>query len=231
MLRKKPTKIITELKEGDHGEDGRMVHILICDDGIYSGTQMSQLVIDETIIASKYVLHKYVDPNFMMKINLHLVCPFMTTKGINKINERKFNVEKMSFKVDIYYDFLMQTLKELLDGEEYELSKIFRLGADAVPIYFDHKMPDYVSSLPRVYRQRQIKCDEDADRQFMDNMVHNCPNMGDRLGTVASYKCPIPPYKFRGHLDKVEMLNTKQYLEWIINNSLDIFIESNIIKI
>ena len=135
--------------------------ILLIDDCIYSGNQMS-----DTIAAMANTQKKSVQivlfVSFMSNDGLKLI---IETKNTNrKIQNCAFTLPKHQYIIQPLS--LYMTVDELVKVMKYYLVHYFKLGhveqLDAVtsaskhelvkfPIYFDHKLADYLSSFPLIY--------------------------------------------------------------------------------
>jgi len=117
--------------------------ILITDDCIYSGEQIRNII-------------EYMNNNRNLKLNIYLFISFMTYEGLNKINKEfsnnsyldncKLHLVDNIYYIDkpINYYISIENIKLL---EEYYSIDI----KNRYLIYFDHKMPDYYSTIPLIY--------------------------------------------------------------------------------
>jgi|694.fasta_scaffold29269_2 hypothetical protein len=117
--------------------------VLITDDCIYSGEQM-RLIIEYMINSRK------------LNLDIYLFISFMTYEGLNKItNEFINNINLITCNLklmeNIYY--IDKTVNNYLNIDEIDLLEDYY----SCPInhryllYFDHKMPDYYSTIPLIY--------------------------------------------------------------------------------
>lgn len=179
LLNKKPIDVVNYLSN-DHNDK----HILLCDDGIYSGTQMSEIL---------FSIYKFTENN---KVNL--IIPYITTDGLKYINDR--------FRVNIYYNVLMNGVKDILSNDEYNLIKqIIVSNKNVSTYYFDHKLPDDYSTLHFLYNDGRVKCNQmDFERYDVGTLLHNCDNY--------KYNCPPPPYQFTND-ERILLLTRDEFIK------------------
>lgn len=140
-----PIKIIN--LTSDQIDPDKQVHYVLVDDFIFTGTQM----IYSIDLKLHYNAHKY---------KIHVVCVGIGPEGLRKLSSRGIIVF-----YDKEYASLGQLVKESNYSSKYqhyraELSKRFGQPfidpidyMNNVPIYFEHKMPDVMSSFPHIIVQ------------------------------------------------------------------------------
>lgn len=118
-------------------------NILIIDDCIYSGEQM-RLIIEE--MTNKRNLN----------LNIYIFISFICITGLNRIKEEFINNSelnncKLLFSEYIYY--IDKSINHYLSIDEIKiLEDYYSIDMDErYLIYFDHKMPDYYSTVPLIY--------------------------------------------------------------------------------
>jgi len=117
--------------------------ILITDDCIYSGEQIRNII-------------EYMNNNRNLKLNIYLFISFMTYEGLNKINKEFSNNSyldncKLHLVDNIYY--IDKSINYYISIENIKLlEEYYSIDIkNRYLIYFDHKMPDYYSTIPLIY--------------------------------------------------------------------------------
>lgn len=117
--------------------------VLITDDCIYSGEQM-RLIIEYMINSRK------------LNLDIYLFISFMTYEGLNKITNEfinNINLITCNLKLMEHIYYIDKTINKYLNIDEIDLLEDYY----SCPInhryllYFDHKMPDYYSTIPLIY--------------------------------------------------------------------------------
>lgn len=224
LLPRKPTIIATHKRELTQN-----IPILLCDDGVYSSLQMSDILIK--------LMHKNMNDQ-----NIHLITPYITEFGIKnlmlvcKLMSDDTESQKTLY---IHYTVLMKPVIDPIDvqadsvcyadGKEKNvymegdwsplyalrhrpyINRLYLEGAYCskssktglpffrairqIPIYFDHKLPDSVSSFPGMYSYNVI-----IAKYIRRGLIsETTPNSGMITGCAPAKndtsKCPPPPYK------------------------------------
>jgi len=117
--------------------------ILIPDDCIYSGEQL-RLIIEE------------MNNNRNLILNIHLFISFMTIKGLDKVKKEFSNNSNLNnCKLCLpYYNYNIDKLiNNYLSINEIKILEDYysTYMNNRYLIYFDHKMPDYYSTVPLIY--------------------------------------------------------------------------------
>jgi hypothetical protein len=163
------------------------INILLCDDGIYSGKQMSAVI-------SKVIMSFFNFQNSEklknIKLMIHIICPYITNYALDNFD--KFNNTK------IYYQKIIKMTKEIMseDDIKYINSHNILVSPNSSPIYMEHKMPDFMSSIPDLYgssnltEDRDITCKNKVDYR-LKYIIENCSFLEETKNEV----CPHPIYK------------------------------------
>jgi hypothetical protein len=117
--------------------------ILIPDDCIYSGEQL-RLIVEE------------MTNNRNLKLNIHLFISFMTNKGLDKIKNEfsnNSNLDNCKLYLPYYIYNIDKSINNYLSDKEIKiLENYYSIDMNnRYLIYFDHKMPDYYSTVPLIY--------------------------------------------------------------------------------
>jgi antitoxin component HigA of HigAB toxin-antitoxin module len=134
--------------------------------------------------------------------NIHIVCAYIGKQSINKIENKSYTT--------LYYGEELKNMIELLDKFDYELcnkaiNKMFTIQRGetfksnymkSYPIYFDHKIPDAVSSFPTFFGAGEYISSK-GETFYIDNIVKNCnkQNIDDLLDGSTLHTCVPPIYK------------------------------------
>jgi hypothetical protein len=205
LMNKKPNKIFTNPAE----YESNISNIVMCDDAIYSGTQMARTL--------GYTADKLKDK----KINL--LCPFISNMGINVIK----SVSDMN--VQIYYNELdkLLSLEYYFENDDnlkqfaYPFSIqnmfVFDMRKPPHPFYFDHRVADNMSSLPFLYELGQVNFrDQNGKfkRVILNSLLENCKLSDNEIKEIKNHKgglvkflekCPVIPY--RSNIDKSAVID------------------------
>ncbi len=163
-------------------------YIVCCDDASYSGQQLSSALM-----------------HFNQKYNLMVIIPFITQQAMKKITDTSDNIT-------IFFHEYLKTAKEYLEDINYyqnlsigdiyslesKLAKEFKTDsvvlANTVPVYFDHKIADYVSSFPTIYGSGESANCSDQTFTFIDNCIP-LKKRNVMMGTLKGHSCAEPFYK------------------------------------
>ena len=209
LLKIKPMEIVskTGLQKYYSGSGYKKeLNILICDDGSFSGKQMS-VVIEDVIYNPSYMT---------FWIEFHIILPFITKNAKKRLMEIRETLKKdIRFKrkivhINIYsnYEIIKNEGLGYLYEDEYRAS-----------IYFDHKIPDDLSTFSRLYSQgrQQFNIDnlsciwrnpevslitkKDLETGKVEDCIHN-----------SGYGCPKPTYKNRNDVENVKLITPDDYI-------------------
>jgi hypothetical protein len=185
LMNKKPIGIITSFKE----LTDEMKNIIVCDDAIYSGQQMSQTF-------------KNFDEEPIDKHLFHILCPFISEASM----ERLYNMDQ--FNKNFYYTHIMKTFLDVYkdneddeDADFFEVISLFSIKRTNYPIYFDHRVADTLSSFAHVYELGRICLRKEKKCIYLNSLLTNCQHadiMTDSKINDAQKlmeKCPPIPYR------------------------------------
>ena len=198
---KKEVNIITnfnnsELKKGDK--------IVLIDDCIYSGTQMSETISDI------YIYNKE-------SYDFYLLVSYISIPGLYRVLDFFYLNENLnnSSITNAKYQYLLKSTNSILTEKEMDLMNRFyyvkNLFNNKYMIYFDHKLADIVSTLTDFYLGivpnkknlatiiNDYKYNKSIQNRYSDNIqvipvIKNCKHYTKNLD-IMSPKCPAPPYK------------------------------------
>lgn len=179
----------------------KQVNYVLVDDFIFTGTQMT-----------------YSIEHFDLKLNYnardykkHVVCGGIGPEGLNKLSSRG---------VTVFYGKEYASLGQLVKMSEYrtnyaqyrsELSKKFGQPfidpidyMNNIPIYFEHKIPDVMSSFPHIIIQVAKNCIWDENTDINDGSSQHTP-------------CGKPFYKtVNDTKGKVDQMKEKQFMKRLV---------------
>jgi hypothetical protein len=208
-LKTKPIDILLNIKIAIQLY-GDSVEYLIVDDCSYSGTQIVEQVLysDASEAMYKYP-SSYLIKNDVYKktqfkpvqehnIKVHLFIPYLSFIAWNKIQELKLLT---CFDIILYEKYILNELAVVLNEED--ASKLYKLYSNfyknfnplnLIPIFFDHKIADVVSTIELILIKGQV-LDNPASKLIF---VEPCDKLYDKMEEKDIYKllyCPIPPYQ------------------------------------
>ena len=191
ILKRKPSNIITDIDS-----DISVKNILICDDCVLSGSQM-ELLINEKI--------KFRNVN----VSIHLLAPV-----ISKVAKEKLS--KLDNKI-MYYNKIEDNLEEYKKNENVLLDDF--VEGKKMRIYFDHKIPDNMSTFYYLYLNDKTRIFLDVDKKnclqknsFKSNIFEVIKNRAEEHAheLVEIPNIPIIPYKnYRDELEKIYSVELK----------------------
>ena len=130
-------------------------HLVLVDDAIYSGTQMSDILMTVRRAERNQAYEQH---------DFALLAPFCTVAATKKI---KHVFRDNPFRFTIYCASTMKPLEELLNDDVLDTLEAFRrLDTMLFPYVFQHKLPDDVSSFPEIYSEVMQNCDTEDMRCF-----------------------------------------------------------------
>jgi len=190
--------------------------IYILDDCIYTGSAMRNNLIE---------IQKYKEINKFL--NIIIICPYISDEGIYKLTIKEEQIKyNYSLKIGKYnniskyniYNYisfsealLLQSYYPNIDDIENLDDDRYNIWFDGYLLYFNHKLPDYASSIPLFYmgvipnnynkrifnrrkRTKNIKLLL-LDLQIIP-LIKNCNYNGYNINTTMPI-CPYPPYKLK----------------------------------
>lgn len=217
-LKVKPYDILLNLRIGIqlYGDE---YDFLIVDDCIYSGTQIVDQVLYENASEALYkfsdsfvVKSEMLKPMFkpvqMKNININLVVPYLSLIGNNKLCDVGLLT---SLNIIKYNKYIVNPFRNVLNIDD--LNKLydfyrsfdFNLNTDnLIPIFFDHKISDALSTIELVLIKGQVLDDKTKRKVFIDACEYNKEKNPfyqnfDSSKSDFNYKklyCPQPPYIF-----------------------------------
>jgi hypothetical protein len=217
-LKIKPYDILLNLRIGIqlYGDE---YEFLIVDDCIYSGTQIVDQVLYEN---SSESLYKFTD-SFVVKsemtkpmfkpvqiknININLVVPYLSIIGNNKLCDVGLLT---SLNIIKYNKYIVNSFKNVLNVDDliklFEFYRSFGYNLDTnnlIPIFFDHKISDSLSTIELVLIKGQVLDNKNKRKVFIDACDYNKEinpfyELFDNSKPNFIYNklyCPQPPYIF-----------------------------------
>jgi len=176
-------------------------NLMIIDDCVYSGDQMSSTIAGINIDSGKKV-----------NIDIYMIVPYISDSGRNKVksffnkNDNLKKVSKMIFLKDTYTIKQCKSIITDADKTEFnELLKYFPPIASKHLIYFYHKLADLVSVPTYLYlgfvpNELNGKPITTAKSKMIIPIIKNCKHYTKNID-IMSPKCPFPPYK--KEIDKI----------------------------
>jgi len=143
LLHPKPVDVLNTIENINFITD-----YLIIDDAMYTGIQMSDNIM--------YILRD-IDVNRFPDITIHIVVPYYTYISIENLDN---DLTNLGINIKIYKLINMKTLKKYLYDHINNIERlriidiytyIFKIELNHIPLYFDHKLPDNISSYPKMY--------------------------------------------------------------------------------
>lgn len=207
-LKTKPDDILLNIKIAIqlYGDN---VEYLIVDDCSYSGTQIVEqvLYVDASESMYKYP-NSYLIKNDVYKktmfkpvqqhnIKVHLFIPYLSYIAWSKINELNLLT---CYDIIRYEKYILNEFGTILSQEDsnklYELYSNFYKNynpLNLIPIFFDHKIADGLSTVELILTKGQVLDNYNSRLIF----VKPCDTLYDNLSEQYLFKqlyCPIPPY-------------------------------------
>jgi len=197
-LYKEPVDIMN-VSTSDLSKASTDINYVFCDDFIFSGTQMW------------YALDLFrMKVSYRTDYHIYIICGGVGSTGLSKLS---------GYGAKLYYGTLCPTLGDIIKKSQYKdkyntLKKFmsFQFGqpfidrieyTNCIPIYFEHKLPDAMSSFPHI----------------ITNVIRDCVWNDDTLiedGSSEQTKCAHPFYKVidmnKGKIDREQ---ERTYLEKI----------------
>jgi hypothetical protein len=202
-------------------------NIIYLDDASYSGSQMSMNIGTSEINSNP----AYIVIPYMTDISKYRIKNIAEGGFINGISykRREYQIlcnNRMRSVLGYMQDMLgMQLSEERLDEINIKINEKFNIGIkdksygieNCVPIYFDHKIADYLSSFPTIYASGKIgKCSNAQDLPQYEMFIDNCERIAERDsidGTQLGDKCAPPFYKaFGGGMNSMTGIDISAFL-------------------
>lgn len=218
------------------------------DDCSYSGSQLFRNVIDFNLL-QKYYLNAMIDNSEIEKINInnlnkkenklikvhnakhnihiHVIIPYISLPA----KEVAFNIQiKRNIGIHLYNNYFIKSYEDFYKFDEILLNQLidnyslYGFNKKLIPLYFDHKMPDGVSTIDYILlsgivlnysdskKDKNIKKSKKKFVQFINNCIYPSnklmnPNELKKWG--SNRLCPVSPYK-----------EAKKFIEKYIEKSL-----------
>jgi hypothetical protein len=217
-LEKKPHDIVLNVKIAIQLY-GDSVEYLIVDDCSYSGTQIVQQVLYSDASESLYKYpNSYLIMNDVYKktmfkpvkkhnIQVHLFIPYLSYIAYDKLMQLKLLT---CFNIITYEKYILNDFGSILTRDD--ATKLVRLYSNIysnynplplIPIFFDHKIADTISTVELILTKGQVLDNPDLRLIFVepcDELYDKYPQ--DEIILKILY-CPIPPYhSFHAILEK-----------------------------
>jgi len=207
-LKTKPIDILLNMKIAIqlYGDN---VEYLIVDDCSYSGTQIVEQVLYTDASESMYKYpNSYLIKNDVYKktmfkpvqnhnIKVHLFIPYLSYIAWSKLNELNLVT---CFDIVRYEKYILNEFGAILSRQDsaklYELYSNFYKNynpLNLIPIFFDHKIADGLSTVELILTKGQVL--DNPDLRFI--FVEPCDKLYSNLTKDELYAqlyCPIPPY-------------------------------------
>ena len=118
--------------------------------------------------------------------------------------QRRNNLLKVNVNLKMIYAEYMKTLEELIsyDYDIINTLKSMNMRTDKIPIYFCHKMPDYISVYSEIYMgftleppYEMIPLINNCEIYYNDDVAKRMRNYEDIIDLSRDPPCPPPPYR------------------------------------
>lgn len=108
------------------------INLLYLDDCCYSGTQVNE-IIDRTFVDESH------------KLNIFICIPYVTPTCLRRVGTWDINIKMYNIKI-------IQPVESFLNDNELQyIDHYLGIRRYAIPIYFDHKVGDKISSIRQLY--------------------------------------------------------------------------------
>ncbi len=196
--------------------------VVFVDDCIYSGYQMTSNI------------YQLANVKTMISLNIFLLCPYISTHGLNRINkEFKYVADKYNTNLKLYINKfvnIIPLIDDYLTKKEIEIiNKYTRINMSSVTekylIYFDHKLADTVSTITHIYSGYVLdKYNNDIytkmysygevpqhyyNKLHIIPIINNCENIKNYY--LFTPECPYTPYKITFD-NLIKAFKSKKYL-------------------
>ena len=216
------------------------------DDCSYSGSQLFQNVIDFNLLQKYYLNAMITNPeiekininnlnkkeNKLIKvhnekpnIHIHVIIPYISLPA----KDLAFDIQtKRNIGIHLYNNYFIKSYKDFYKFDEILLNQLedtyslYGFNKDLIPLYFDHKMPDGVSTIDYILLSGIVsnysdsKKDNKKLKKKFVQFINNCIYPSNKLMNPFELKkwghntlCPVSPYK-----------EAKKFIENYIQKSL-----------
>ena len=216
------------------------------DDCSYSGSQLFRNVIDFNLL-QKYYLNAITNNSEIEKINInnldkknnklikvhnekpnihiHVIIPYISLVA----KDLAFDIQtKRNIGIHLYNNYFIKSYKDFYKFDEILLNQLednytlYGFNKNLIPLYFDHKMPDGVSTIDYILLSGIVsnysdsKKDNKKLKKKFVQFINNCIYPSNKLMNPLKFKkwgynslCPVSPYK-----------EAKKFIENYIQKSL-----------
>ena len=195
-MKYKYPNIETILLESTNINNNKLINndlVLLLDDCIYSGEQMSTYI-------------KNITKNKNLSLRFYILCSYITTASMLRISDSKKNnknleKDKLEFNKYIYNPISTNNILSSIGITKFNdvYSKLARFDNKYL-IYFDHKLADIVSTITPFYsgivpnaKNKYYISKKQYDKLDIIPLFKNCENI--RNLNMYKPECPSTPYK------------------------------------
>lgn len=216
LLKTKPYDIIFNLNVAIKLYFDKAKDYVILDDMAYSGSQLIYGVLEPAAAELNYhVKNSYVNFNVssssMFKpvldkvMNVHIIVPFFSTIAYTRLSDLDlttgFNfIKYISYIVNPYRNIFTTDELTKLDNLYKQYYQWINLG-QLIPIYFQHKIADALSTIDLILIKGQVLDDPTKKHVFIKECKYDPKkastevfNPSQENFTTRKIYCPIPPY-------------------------------------
>jgi len=218
LLHIKPFDIMLNLKDAFRLYSDKMINnFLLIDDCTYSGSQ----VVDRVIYsAATELMHNNETNSFLInevtkkpifqpiqekKILVHYIIPYLSKIAYNKLKMLELTTQ---INVNIYTNNIINSYGDIIEKNLMEkIKKLYNNFIDwtnienLIPIFFDHKIADSVSTIDLILIKGQVLDNPKKRCIFIDSCLYNkndtekqSLNPNEKNFNQKKVYCPIPPY-------------------------------------
>jgi len=218
LLIVKPYDIMISLKDAFRLYNAKQIDdYVLMDDCTYSGSQVVERVIysaatelmynsqENSFIINDITKKPIYQPIQQKRLNVHYIIPYLSKIGFDKLKKLELTTQ---VNVIIYTNNIINPYSEIIDKETMNKIKVLYNNfiswvnlENLIPIFFDHKIADSVSTIDLILIKGQILDNPKKRYIFIDSCVYN-KNDPDKQELNPKQKdynqkkvyCPIPPY-------------------------------------
>ena len=218
LLDVKPYDIVISLKNAFRlYNDKQIDDYILMDDCTYSGSQVVERVIysaatelmnnnqENSFIIDELTKNPIYQPIQQKRLNVHYVIPYLSKIAFDKLKKLELTTQ---VNVIIYTNNIINEYGKLIDTESMNKIKVLYNNfiswvnpESLIPIFFDHKIADSVSTIDLILIKGQILDNPKKRYIFIKSCVYdkNDPNKQELNPKNKNYNqkkvyCPIPPY-------------------------------------
>ena len=217
-LKIKPYDIVLNLNTALRLHYPKIKNFLLVDDCSYSGDQMFNQVIK--VASTEFLFHDkkgYIiktetknavyQPIQEKLANIHLIIPYLSKIAYEKIKELDLIT---GFNIIRYNSYIINPFKDILKGttlkkvsDLYKNYYKFVEFGNLIPIFFEHKIADMISTIDLILIKGQVLDNPDKRLVFIDaceyskkNKFNPDFNPSQKELNYKKIYCPDPPYLF-----------------------------------